>query len=74
MTEKFLSSMARVGLLLIISGILIGLVFSDWNPIFVVGITFIVPEITRRLIKHHGDEQEPVPDALSLLLPNQEEI
>jgi hypothetical protein len=74
MTEKFGYSMARVGLLLIISGILIGLVFSDWNPILVVGITFVVPEITRRLIKHHGDEQESVPDALSLLLPNQEEI
>lgn len=73
-TEKFGTLMYRVGLILIMSGILIGLVFSEWTPILVVGIIFIVPEITRMLIKHHGDDQESVPDELSLLQPNQEEV
>jgi hypothetical protein len=74
MTENFGSSMARVGLLFIIGGILIDLVFSEWTTIFLVGILFFVPEITGKLIHRHWDGQEFGPDLIPLLQPNQEEI
>jgi len=64
----------RIGLIFIMSGILLGLVFSEWTPILLVGITFIVPEITRRLIEQRGDKQELAPDVLHLVQTNQEEI
>ena len=73
-TESFGIITFRIGLILILSGILVGLVFSEWTPILLVGITFIVPEITRRLIEHRGDKQELAPDVLQLVQTNQEEI
>ena len=73
-TENFGIITFRIGLILILSGILVGLVFSEWTPILLVGITFIVPEITRRLIEHRGDKQELAPDVLKLVQTNQEEI
>lgn len=73
-TENFGIITFRIGLILILSGILVGLVFSEWTPILLVGITFIVPEITRRLIEHRGDKQELAPDVLQLVQTNQEEI
>jgi len=45
----------RIGLIFIMSGILLGLVFSEWSPILLVGITFILPEITRRLIEYRAE-------------------
>ena len=56
------------------SGILVGLVFAEWTPILLMEITFIFPEITRRLIEHHRDKQELAPDVLQLVQANQEEI
>lgn len=73
-TENFGTIAFRIGLLLILSGILVGLVFSEWTPILFVGITFIVPEITRTLIEQRGDKQELAPDVLQLVQTNHEEI
>ena len=72
--ENFGTIAFRIGLIFIMSGILLGLVFSEWTPILLVGITFIVPEITRRLIEQRGDKQELAPDVLHLVQTNQEEI
>lgn len=72
--ENFGTIAFRIGLIFIMSGILVGLVFSEWPPILLVGITFIVPEITRRLIEHRGDKQELAPDVLQLVQTNQEEM
>ena len=72
--ENFGSIAFRIGLIFIMSGILVGQVFSEWTPILLVGITFVVPEITRRLIEHREDKQELAPDVLQLMQTNQEEI
>ena len=73
-TETFGMITFRIGLILILSGILVGLVFSEWTPILLVGIILIVPEITRKLIEHRWDKQELAPDVLQLVQTNQEEI
>ncbi|MCJ7694283.1 MAG: hypothetical protein MUO40_02555 [Anaerolineaceae bacterium] len=56
LTGSFGIILSRVGLVLMMCGILVGLIFSKWTPILIVGITFILPEITRRLIENRGDE------------------
>ena len=56
LTGSFGIILSRVGLVLMMCGILVGLIFSKWTPILIVEITFILPEITRRLIENRGDE------------------
>jgi len=73
-TENFGTTAFRIGLIFTMSGILVGLVFAEWTPILLMGITFIFPEITRRLIEYHRDKQELAPDVLQLVQANQEEI
>lgn len=56
LTGSFGIILSRIGFVLMMCGILVGLIFSKWTPILIVGITFILPEITRRLIENRGDE------------------
>ena len=64
----------RVGTLFIVSGILVGLFFSDWFPILFTGVLLIVFELVRRLVETHANKADVRPEATPLLQPSQEEI
>ena len=62
----------RVGTLFIVSGILVGLLFSEWFPILLTGTLLLVAELVRRLIEYH--EMRETPDPIRILQLDQEEI
>ena len=62
----------RVGTIFIVSGILVGLLFSEWFPILLTGILLLVAELVRRLIEYH--EKRETTDPIRILQLDQEEI
>jgi uncharacterized membrane protein YjjP (DUF1212 family) len=64
----------RVGMVFIVCGVLVGLVFSKWGTILPTGILLLISELVRRLIENHYTKTNIKPDAITILRPNQEEI
>jgi hypothetical protein len=67
-------TLIRVGMVFILSGILVGLLFNDWFPILFTGILLLVSEIVRRVIVYHWNMTNIGPESIPLLQPRQEEI
>jgi hypothetical protein len=57
MTESYRLASLRIGMLMIISGILVGLVFSTWNPLFLAGFIFFFPEFIWKLNMQNRDDK-----------------
>ena len=75
--DNIVNILFRVGLILIMCTLLIGLIFSQWTPILILGITFVLPDITRRLIQNYGGhvkQEKLAPDEITLMQHIQEEI
>ena len=68
----FIMMLIRVGTIFIVSGILVGLFFSEWFPILLTGILLLIAELVRRLIEYH--EMRETPDPIRILQLDQEEI
>lgn len=64
----------RIGTVFIVCGVLVGLIYSEWEAILPTGIFLIASELVRRLIENQGNKTEIRPDAIAKLRPNQEEI
>ena len=64
----------RVGMVFILCGVLVGLLFSEWSPILPIGILLLVAESVRRVIGNHGNKNDRRPDAIILMRPKQEEL
>ena len=62
----------RVGTIFIVSGILVGLLFSEWFPILLTGTLLLIAELVKRLIEYH--EMRETPDPIRILKLDQEEI
>jgi len=65
-------TLIRVGTIFIVSGILVGLLFSEWFPILLTGTLLFVAELVRRLIEYH--EKRETTDPIRILQLDQEEI
>ena len=65
-------TLIRVGTIFIVSGILVGLLFSEWFPILLTGTLLFVAELVRWLIEYH--EKRETPDPIRILQLDQEEI
>jgi hypothetical protein len=62
----------RVGTIFIVSGILVGLLFSEWFPILLTGTLLLIAEQVRRLFEYH--EKRETTDPIRILQLDQEEI
>jgi len=62
----------RVGTIFILSGILLGLLSSEWFPILLTGILLLIAELVRRLFEYH--EKRETTDPIRILQLDQEEI
>mgnify|MGYP001815862821 FL=1 len=74
MGTTFKMVLIRIGTVFIVCGVLVGLIYSEWEAILPTGIFLIASELVRRLIENQGNKTEIRPDAIAKLRPNQEEI
>ncbi len=72
--KKSKMTLIRVGMVFILSGILVGLLFNDWFPILFTGILLLVSEIVRRVIVYYWNMTNIGPESIPLVQPHQEEV
>jgi len=64
----------RIGSVLILSGILVGLLFPEGEQLILVGIVFWVAEISRQLVSKFAGKKDDSAGVFPHLRVNQEEI
>jgi hypothetical protein len=72
--DQIILTCTRVGFIFVICGILVGVFFSAWIPIFIIGFTFLLPEIGLRLVEGHWSIKRPKSGFDNLQQLNKEEI
>lgn len=74
MGTNFKMVLIRIGTVFIICGVLVGIIYSEWEAILPTGNLLMASELVRRLIENQSSRTDIRPDAIAKLRPNQEEI